>query len=200
MTVLATTHPTLLDVAKRLDPNGKIDTDTAVGDPSYETFERDQYTLGYELNHRLNDNWDFQQNLRYGHMELELRQLFYYGNLTDRVINRGLTYNDGKADNLSVDNRLLGESPPMKVMRNQIAKLNEQLMHGTETVDVKNAKGYLVCAPKRKPAKLMKADSAVEMAKAAAKSTGRSELFALVPVGLATRKKMNVIVFQELAA
>jgi uncharacterized coiled-coil DUF342 family protein len=84
--------------------------------------------------------------------------------------------------------------------RNQIAKLNEQLMHGTETVDVKNAKGYLVCAPKRKPAKLMKADSAVERAKAAAKATGRSELFALVPVGVAARKRMNVIVFQELAA
>lgn len=84
--------------------------------------------------------------------------------------------------------------------RQQIAALNEQLMHGTETVDVKNAKGFLVCAPKRKPAKLMKADSAVERAKAAAKSTGRSELFALVPVGVATRKKMSVIVFQELAA
>ena len=80
--------------------------------------------------------------------------------------------------------------------RNQI----EQLMHGTETVDVKNAKGYLVCAPKRKPAKLMKADSAIERAKSAAKATGRSEVFALVPVGAATRKRMNVIVFQELAA
>ncbi|WP_252273384.1 TonB-dependent siderophore receptor [Pseudomonas subflava] len=90
------------------NPNGDIDTDTAVGDPSYETFERDQYTLGYELNHRLSDNWDFQQNLRYGHMDLELRQLFYYGDVTDRLIARGLTYNDGKADNLSVDNRLLG--------------------------------------------------------------------------------------------
>ena len=90
------------------NPNGDIDTDTAVGNPKYETFERDQYTLGYELNHRINDTWDFQQNLRYGHMDLELRQLFFYGNLTDRVINRGLTYNDGKADNLSVDNRLLG--------------------------------------------------------------------------------------------
>lgn len=90
------------------NPNGDIDTDTAVGNPKYETFERDQYTLGYELNHRLSDTWDFQQNLRYGHMDLELRQLFFYGNLTDRVINRGLTYNDGKADNLSVDNRLLG--------------------------------------------------------------------------------------------
>ena len=84
--------------------------------------------------------------------------------------------------------------------RNQIAKLNEQLMHGTETVDVKNAKGFLVCAPKRKPAKLMKADSAVERAKAAAKATGRSEVFALVPVGAATRKRMNVILFQEFAA
>ena len=84
--------------------------------------------------------------------------------------------------------------------RNQIAKLNEQLMHGTETVDVKNAKGFLVCAPKRKPAKLMKADSAIERAKSAAKATGRSEVFALVPVGVATRKRMNVIVFQELAA
>ncbi|MBD9425539.1 TonB-dependent siderophore receptor [Pseudomonas sp. PDM15] len=90
------------------NPNGDIDTDTAVGNPEYETFERDQYTLGYELNHRISDNWDFQQNLRYGHMDLELRQLFFYGNLTDRIINRGLTYNDGKADNLSVDNRLLG--------------------------------------------------------------------------------------------
>ncbi|MGL4316329.1 MAG: TonB-dependent siderophore receptor, partial [Pseudomonas sp.] len=90
------------------NPNGDIDTDTAVGNPKYETFERDQYTLGYELNHRLSDNWDFQQNLRYGHMDLELRQLFFYGNLSDSVINRGLTYNDGKADNLSVDNRLLG--------------------------------------------------------------------------------------------
>lgn len=84
--------------------------------------------------------------------------------------------------------------------RKQIAKLNEQLMHGTETVDVKNANGFLVCAPKRKPAKLMKADSAIERAKSAAKATGRSEVFALVPVGVATRKKMNVIVFQELAA
>ncbi|MET1078083.1 MAG: TonB-dependent siderophore receptor [Pseudomonas sp.] len=90
------------------NPNGDIDTDTAVGDPGYEKFDRTQYTLGYELNHRLNDNWDFQQNLRYGHMDLELRQLFFYGNVNERQINRGLTYNDGNADNFSVDNRLLG--------------------------------------------------------------------------------------------
>ncbi|MBC9250733.1 hypothetical protein A9179_10640 [Pseudomonas alcaligenes] len=99
------------------NPNGKIDTDTAVGDPSYETFQRTQMTLGYELNQRLNDNWDFQQNLRYGHMDLKVRQLYSLGYVHDyipaldpdqRLLVRGLTYDDGQAKSLSTDNRLLG--------------------------------------------------------------------------------------------
>lgn len=85
--------------------------------------------------------------------------------------------------------------------RNQIAKLNEQLMHGEEAVDVKDAaRGYLVCAPKRKPAKLMKAESAVARAKSAAKATGRCWVFALVPVGVATRKQIKAVEFKERAA
>ncbi len=99
------------------NPNGDIDTDTAVGDPGYEKFDRTQLTLGYELNHRLNDTWDFQQNLRYGHMDLEVRQLYSLGFVRDylpaldpnqRLLARGLTYDDGQADSLSTDNRLLG--------------------------------------------------------------------------------------------
>ena len=99
------------------NPNGDIDTDTAVGDPGYEKFERTQLTLGYELNHRLNDTWDFQQNLRYGHMDLEVRQLYSLGFVNEyipvldpnkRLLARGLTYDDGQADSLSTDNRLLG--------------------------------------------------------------------------------------------
>lgn len=99
------------------NPNGKIDTDTAVGDPGYEKFDRSQYTLGYEFNHRLNDAWDFQQNLRYGHMDVELRQLYSLGFVNEyvpaldpnqRLLVRGLTYEDGQADSFSTDNRLLG--------------------------------------------------------------------------------------------
>ncbi|WPC06498.1 TonB-dependent siderophore receptor [Pseudomonas benzenivorans] len=99
------------------NPNGKIDTDTAVGDPGYEKFDRTQLTLGYELNHRFSDAWEFQQNLRYGHLDLELRQLYSLGFVNDsfpgldpsrRLIARGLTYEDGQAESLSVDNRMLG--------------------------------------------------------------------------------------------
>lgn len=64
----------------------------------------------------------------------------------------------------------------------------------------KQSIGYLVCAPKRKPAKFMKPESAVAKAKAAAKATGRSEVFALVPVGVATRKQIQAVEFKERVA
>ena len=85
--------------------------------------------------------------------------------------------------------------------RIQIASLNEQLMAGEEAIDLKDAaNGYLVVAPKRKPAKLMKAESAVARAKSAAKATGRGEVFALVSVGVATRKQVKAVEFKERAA
>ncbi len=125
--------------------SGYIDTDTAVGNPDYEKFDRTQYTLGYELNHRLSDSWDFQQNFRYGQLDVDLRQMYYAGHSIDLLrsaasslaggatsglafnfafgvvsglypdlndpsrqkIMRGLTYTDGQADNLSLDNRLV---------------------------------------------------------------------------------------------
>ena len=132
---------------------------------------------------------------RISDLELDAnRMLEYLGEKNQRIesLEADQSYREGVIADL---NAKLGHA------RIQIDALNDQLMHGEEAVDVKDAaRGYLVCAPKRKPAKLMKADSAVERAKAAAKATGRSELFALVPVGVATRKRMNVIVFQELAA
>lgn len=85
--------------------------------------------------------------------------------------------------------------------RLQVDALNEQLMNGDDAVDVKDAaRGYLVCAPKRKPAKLMKAESAVARAKSAAKATGRCEVFALVPVGIAIRKQIQAVEFKGRAA
>lgn len=85
--------------------------------------------------------------------------------------------------------------------RIQIDALNEQLMAGDEAIDIKDAtRGYLVCAPKRKPANVTKAESAVARAKSAAKSAGRSEVFALVPVGVATRKQVLAVEFKGKAA
>ncbi|WP_158271563.1 TonB-dependent siderophore receptor [Pseudomonas sp. HMWF032] len=151
--------------------NGYIDTDTAVGNPDYEKFDRTQYSLGYELNHRLSDSWDFQQNFRYGHLDVDLRQMYYAGHSIDLLrsaasslvggatngpafnfafgmvsaaypdlndpsrqkIMRGLTYTDGQADNLSLDNRLVNywrgevlESTFLAGVDYQQLKINEE--------------------------------------------------------------------------
>lgn len=96
--------------------NGQIHDDVAVGDPNYEKFERDQYTFGYDFQHRFNDAWSFQQNLYYGHMDLETRHMYADSYLDDllpgadpsrRLLMRGLKTADGQSDSFSVDNRLL---------------------------------------------------------------------------------------------
>lgn len=84
--------------------------------------------------------------------------------------------------------------------RIQIDALNEQLMadESIEAVSVEDvAKGYLVCAQKRKPMKLTKPEVAIAKATAAAKATGRCEVFALVPVGVAVRKQVKAVEFKK---
>lgn len=39
---------------------------TFAGDPNFDHYSNEQYFLGYEFEHRLNDTWTVRQNLRYG--------------------------------------------------------------------------------------------------------------------------------------
>lgn len=69
-----------------------------------------------------------------------------------------------------------------------------------EPVDVKDvAVAYLVRAPKRKPRLCIKPERAVEAAKAAAKTAGRADVLALVPVGSARARKALSVEFTEAA-
>ncbi|BES72569.1 TonB-dependent siderophore receptor [Marinobacter nanhaiticus D15-8W] len=51
---------TLLD-----HPNGQLDTDTNLGHPDWDTFDREFWSLGYEYEHLFNEEWAFRQNARY---------------------------------------------------------------------------------------------------------------------------------------
>ncbi|VVO32239.1 Ferrichrome outer membrane transporter/phage receptor [Pseudomonas fluorescens] len=56
-------------------PLGKISHHKNLGDPDYEFYDRTYYALGYAFEHRLNDTWQFKQNLRYTKSELSFQQL-----------------------------------------------------------------------------------------------------------------------------
>tara|TARA_Y100001934_G_scaffold279004_1_gene381665 strand:+ start:2372 stop:4624 length:2253 start_codon:yes stop_codon:yes gene_type:complete len=94
--------------------NGFIDDDVAVGNPDYERFDRTQITFGYQLDHAFNEQTSFQQNLRYGRIDVDLRQMYAlayaddFGIPTNRTeVVRFISTEDGHADSFNVDNRLI---------------------------------------------------------------------------------------------
>lgn len=100
--------------------NGKISDSTAVGNPDWETFERDQLSLGYEFNHEFNSALSFGQSVRYSRMDINLKQIYSLGYAQDinaaldplgerKTILRQASTEDGQSDALNVDNRLVFE-------------------------------------------------------------------------------------------
>lgn len=92
------------------NPNGKISDSTAVGDTDWETFEREQLSVGYEFEHHFNERTYFMQNTRYSKMDINLRQMYTVGfqlDPTKTSILRGATTEEGTSDAFNVDNRII---------------------------------------------------------------------------------------------
>lgn len=64
------------------NPNGKIDKDQLSGNPNWDNFEREMWTLGYEFTHTFNETWQFRQNSRYMQSRID-RQEMWPGNLNN---------------------------------------------------------------------------------------------------------------------
>ncbi|MXI49224.1 TonB-dependent siderophore receptor [Pseudomonas moraviensis] len=56
-------------------PLGDISHHKNLGDPDWEYYDRTHYALGYAFEHRLNDVWQFKQNLRYTKSDLSFQSL-----------------------------------------------------------------------------------------------------------------------------
>ncbi|WP_437880288.1 TonB-dependent siderophore receptor [Pseudomonas sp. LRF_L74] len=60
----------LPSVGSRFDsPNGKIKRSRFIGDPDTNAFDREQFVIGYEFSHELNDTWTLRQNSRYAYVD-----------------------------------------------------------------------------------------------------------------------------------
>ncbi|POA19076.1 TonB-dependent siderophore receptor [Pseudomonas sp. FW300-N1A1] len=54
-------------------PAGDISHHKNLGEPDWDFYDRTYYALGYALEHRMNDVWQFRQNLRYTKSDLEFQ-------------------------------------------------------------------------------------------------------------------------------
>ncbi|WFP75061.1 TonB-dependent siderophore receptor [Mesorhizobium sp. WSM4906] len=60
-------------------PFGKIPRDLFTSEPSVDKFERSQQMIGYEFEHRFDNDVTVRQNLRYGHLEVDFRNVYGEG-------------------------------------------------------------------------------------------------------------------------
>lgn len=92
-------------------PFGKISHHKNLGDPDYEFYDRTYYALGYAFEHRINDVWQFRQNLRYTKSDLSFQTITpgsYYepgGPVKDDgTVSRMSTNTDEDISQFAVDN------------------------------------------------------------------------------------------------
>ena len=95
------------------NPFGKVPVGRNLGEPGYNFFKREQWSVGYDFTHRFSDNFRIQQNLKYFDVKVDSRAVFGQGLLdTDfngpddfRTVVRSIFPFNERIDSLSVDTR-----------------------------------------------------------------------------------------------
>ncbi len=89
-------------------PHGRIDRETFLGERDWNTFDREQWSLGYDFSQRLNDNLSFRQNLRYSHIDTLYKGAVSLGDTQPdgHTLRRRAAFGDGNAHSVAVDNHL----------------------------------------------------------------------------------------------
>lgn len=84
---------------------GKIDSTTNLGQPDFDDYERTQISVGYKLEHELNDTWSLNQSFNYGYNKLKLKSSYAFFNSDPTVseLGQGLVYRDGDNQSISLD-------------------------------------------------------------------------------------------------
>jgi len=101
-------------------PAGEVKYHKNLGDPQWEFYDKTYYALGYAFEHRMNDVWQFRQNLRYTKSDLSFQGITaggFYGSVSDDgTVARGANIVNEDISQFAVDNNFQAdfETGPLK--------------------------------------------------------------------------------------
>ena len=76
------------------------------GDPNYNLFQRRLASIGYQLEHRLDETWTFRQNFRYQHIDAEFKAISGRALAANqRTLSRSIVHSIEHADTFALDNQ-----------------------------------------------------------------------------------------------
>ena len=90
-------------------PWGRIPTSRFVGDPSVDSFKREQEMVGYQFERNLSDSVTFRQNARIAHVDVTYATLYGLGYATTAAaanLARGNFFTNGVANQANLDNQV----------------------------------------------------------------------------------------------
>lgn len=90
------------------NPNGRIPTDTFVGEPGFDHYRRDQYAIGYEFEHAFSDALTFRSNARYADIDVDAPNIYpsFLDPVDKRTLQRSALRFRDHVRSFTVDNSL----------------------------------------------------------------------------------------------
>lgn len=112
-------------------PFGTVSHHKNLGDPNWEYYDRTYYALGYAFEHRLNDVWQFKQNLRYTKSDLSFQALtpgaYPFTKVDDQGnVGRSSTSVDEDISQFAVDNNFQADFSTGEVRHTLLLGLDHQ--------------------------------------------------------------------------
>ncbi len=116
---------------------GQISRSFSIGDPGFNTWKRDQASIGYLLEHRFDSVWTVRQNLRYSYLNSTERHLYGQGIGTDqRTISRYAYLDLNRRSSFDVDNQAEADFSTGPFAHKLLLGFDYQYLHVDETAQL----------------------------------------------------------------
>jgi iron complex outermembrane receptor protein len=89
--------------------NGSLDSDAFSGDADWNTYRREEFLLGYKIDHTINDTWSFLQNARFMDATAYQENTYTAGLSADETtVSRRAYLTDESSKGITIDNQFSG--------------------------------------------------------------------------------------------